>query len=180
MTKDEIKALIASKIAGQGTNIDAASVLPAILDGIIDLIPTLPEPYELPVATDEVLGGIKVGENLSITEEGVLSASGGGGGTDNAALILDLSNAAWPIAEELTYAQFDALFGDGMASFLHSNLSKFAILKGPDNCYGLNSYNHVGTTGIAQFGFALEGSPETVAYIYSIQDTGETIIIDSY
>lgn len=74
MTKDEIKALIAAKIAGQGTNIDAASVLPSILEGIIDLIPTLPEPYELPVATDEVLGGVKVGENLSITEGGVLSA----------------------------------------------------------------------------------------------------------
>lgn len=75
MTKDEIKALIASKVAGQGTNIDAASVLPSILEGIIDLIPTLPEPYELPVATDEVLGGVKIGENLSITEEGVLSAA---------------------------------------------------------------------------------------------------------
>lgn len=75
MTKDEIKALIASKLAGQGTNIDAASVLPAILEGIIDLIPTLPEPYELPIATGEVLGGVKVGDTLSINEEGVLNAS---------------------------------------------------------------------------------------------------------
>ena len=36
---------------------------------------------ELPVATSETLGGIKVGDGLSITEGGVLSASGGGGGS---------------------------------------------------------------------------------------------------
>lgn len=41
MTKDEIKALVAAKIAGQGSAIDAASVLPAILNGIIDAIPTV-------------------------------------------------------------------------------------------------------------------------------------------
>ena len=34
----------------------------------------------LPIASADTLGGIKVGENLSITEGGVLSASGGGGG----------------------------------------------------------------------------------------------------
>ena len=37
----------------------------------------LPEPYELPVASDTVLGGIKVGSGLSINQ-GVLSANGGG------------------------------------------------------------------------------------------------------
>lgn len=42
--------------------------------------PTIPEPYTLPTASDEVLGGVKVGDNLSIDENGVLSASGGGGG----------------------------------------------------------------------------------------------------
>lgn len=31
--------------------------------------------YVLPVATDEVLGGVKIGAGLSITEEGVLSAN---------------------------------------------------------------------------------------------------------
>lgn len=35
---------------------------------------------ELPVATANTLGGIKVGDGLSITEGGVLSATGGGGG----------------------------------------------------------------------------------------------------
>lgn len=36
----------------------------------------------LPVASADTLGGVKVGSGLSITEEGVLSASGGGGGGD--------------------------------------------------------------------------------------------------
>ena len=35
------------------------------------------ESYSLPVATSTTLGGIKVGENLSITEDGILSATGG-------------------------------------------------------------------------------------------------------
>ena len=35
-------------------------------------------PYVLPVASDAVLGGIKVGDGLSITEDGVLSSTGGG------------------------------------------------------------------------------------------------------
>lgn len=42
--------------------------------------PTPPSPYNLPTASAETLGGIKVGTNLSIDENGVLSASGGGGG----------------------------------------------------------------------------------------------------
>lgn len=35
---------------------------------------------ELPIATQNVLGGIKVGSNLSITQDGVLSSTGGGSG----------------------------------------------------------------------------------------------------
>lgn len=43
----------------------------------------IPENYTLPVATNEVLGGIKVGTNLSITPEGVLSAEKGADINDN-------------------------------------------------------------------------------------------------
>lgn len=39
MTKEEIKALVAAKIAGQGTMVDAGSALPTIIDAIVDLIP---------------------------------------------------------------------------------------------------------------------------------------------
>lgn len=75
MTKEEIKALISAKIAGQGNQVDTGGALDTILNAIVDIIPA---GYELPVATDETLGGVKVGSNLSITEEGVLSAEGGG------------------------------------------------------------------------------------------------------
>ena len=38
MTTQEIKDLIASKIAGQGSAVDAGSALPEILNGIVDLM----------------------------------------------------------------------------------------------------------------------------------------------
>ena len=40
--------------------------------------PTIPAAYNLPIANQTTLGGIKVGAGLSITAEGVLSATGGG------------------------------------------------------------------------------------------------------
>ena len=43
-----------------------------------DLGITIPEAYNLPVANQNTLGGIKVGAGLSITADGILSATGGG------------------------------------------------------------------------------------------------------
>lgn len=48
------------------------------------------DPYVLPVATSDILGGIKVGENLIITEDGILSAVGGGFGTNNYENLINL------------------------------------------------------------------------------------------
>lgn len=48
MTKEEAKALVAQKVAGQGTNVDAGSVLPGILNYIIDLLPETPGPGPTP------------------------------------------------------------------------------------------------------------------------------------
>lgn len=39
MNKEQIKALVASKIAGQGTQVDLGGALPTILDAIVDAIP---------------------------------------------------------------------------------------------------------------------------------------------
>lgn len=39
MTKQEIKDLVAAKIAGQGTQVDLGGVLPTVLSEIIDMIP---------------------------------------------------------------------------------------------------------------------------------------------
>ena len=43
--------------------------------------PTIPSAYTLPAATSSKLGGIKVGSGLSVTADGTLSATGGGGAT---------------------------------------------------------------------------------------------------
>ena len=40
--------------------------------------PTIPAAYNLPIANQNTLGGIKVGAGLSITADGILSATGGG------------------------------------------------------------------------------------------------------
>lgn len=40
----------------------------------LDNLPTVPEPYELPVASTTVLGGVKAGDNVTIDQYGVLSA----------------------------------------------------------------------------------------------------------
>ena len=39
-------------------------------------------PYVLPTATANRLGGVKVGSGLTVEEDGTLSASGGGGGSE--------------------------------------------------------------------------------------------------
>lgn len=54
--------------AGTGITIDADNVISAT-GGVLDL----------PIASSTTLGGIKVGENLTISEDGTLSATGGGG-----------------------------------------------------------------------------------------------------
>lgn len=65
MTQGQILALISSKIEGQGNQIDAGSVLPAVLRGIIELIPTIPEPVAalmVQSANDTTVGGYQVPE----------------------------------------------------------------------------------------------------------------------
>lgn len=47
------------------------------------------ENYTLPIASTTKLGGIKIGENLTITEDGILNANGGGGGGINIAYTID-------------------------------------------------------------------------------------------
>ena len=102
MNKQEIQALIDSKIAGQGSAVDVGGALPKILHEILEAAfagenvqsnwdeadsqspqyiqnkPSIPAPYTLPTASAETLGGVKVGSGLSMNE-GVLSAEGGGG-----------------------------------------------------------------------------------------------------
>lgn len=57
--------------------------------------------YELPIASSSTLGGVKVGENLTIDAEGILSAIGGGGGSTIARTLTedDLVNGNFDLFE---------------------------------------------------------------------------------
>lgn len=69
MTKEEIKSLVAAKIAGQGTNVDAASVLPAIIEGILDLIPEAPVQADLTVTDSTNPAFIAGAPELNINDD---------------------------------------------------------------------------------------------------------------
>ena len=69
----------------------------------------------IPIASADTLGGIKVGENLSITEGGVLSATGGGGGGD--IVIATFSDEDDAIVCDYTVSQLLALLDAGTTVF---------------------------------------------------------------
>ena len=88
-----------SAIRAQDLNANFQQLQYAIQDsdtGIDDLndkiIEIIENPYELPVATTTELGGVIIGENLSITAEGVLSAESGGGGDPGVSKIIAGTN----------------------------------------------------------------------------------------
>ena len=89
------------------------------------------ENYTLPIATNETLGGIKVGENLTITEDGKLSASGGGGGLPVIYIGSDNSNSN-PFVIDLDTLQ------NGTVIVLDKSLNNFFItMKGTNNVQNL-------------------------------------------
>lgn len=70
-----LKERIDAFVLNQGNQVGAGAELAAILNDILDAIPSA---YTLPPASANTLGGIKVGSGLSVTEQGVLSASAQG------------------------------------------------------------------------------------------------------
>lgn len=65
MTKEEIIALIDEKVAGQGNNIDAGSVLPRILKGILDLaVGGGTEVSDITTLTDSQLEALQCGNTV--------------------------------------------------------------------------------------------------------------------
>ena len=78
--------------------------------------------YTLPIASADTLGGIKVGNNLSIDANGVLSASGGGGGATQEFNYIHLTTSAYQdITTAMTYTK---ILYDTVKS---SNGSKFSL-----------------------------------------------------
>ena len=64
-----------SAIRAQDLNGDFTQLRNAIQETESNVDSIIQNPYELPVASDVTLGGIKVGDNLSITADGVLSST---------------------------------------------------------------------------------------------------------
>ncbi len=62
--------------------------------------------YELPIASKTTLGGIKVGDNLTITDDGVLNATGGGELPDN--VVTSDNLASQPVIVRLQEAITDS------------------------------------------------------------------------
>lgn len=63
MTKDQILQMIASRVEGQGNQVDTGTALPVVLRGIIDLIPAVPEPQTALMVQSEsntTVGGYQV------------------------------------------------------------------------------------------------------------------------
>lgn len=63
MTTQEIKELIASKIAGQGSAVDAGSALPEILGGVVDLLKNQQDAVDLAAR-----GFISIPDDIPVSE----------------------------------------------------------------------------------------------------------------
>lgn len=81
------------------------------------------ENYTLPIASADTLGGIKIGENLTVDENGVLNASGGGSTPINVITseVLDTLatkyNAKWVGTNNFTVSMLYLEYGNGIFVF---------------------------------------------------------------
>ena len=110
-TADQAAADIAALPEISQDNADKLAALPAIseiganlelVDGVLSAVA---EQYELPAATADTLGGVKVGSGLAISEDGVLSvpvvaANGLAIGNDGLGLALASADAAGAMSKE--------------------------------------------------------------------------------
>ena len=68
--------------------------------------------YSLPIASADTLGGIKVGQNLSIDQNGTLSATGGGGGASSLDDLSDVDIASPSDGQVLKYIDGEWVNGE--------------------------------------------------------------------
>lgn len=85
----------------------------SVVDG--KLVNTNPTAYTLPTASSSVVGGIKVGDNLSITKDGTLSATGGSSEPPANMVTTDTAQTITghkTFSDELTINRLDGVYGD--------------------------------------------------------------------
>ena len=122
----EVLAKTTTGFTTKWTNNDGSDLAPDIFKAVLIVYGSTPTRSvgagwneALPIATANVLGGIKVGSGLSINGSGVLSASGGGGGSTDLDGLTDVSLSNLQTNEVLKYNgttwtnQADATGGGG-------------------------------------------------------------------
>lgn len=130
MSKEEIKALIAAKIAGQGTQVDLGGALPSILDAIVDALPEGGgnEPYIVQGVSPsaDIDGALKVSpEEFASAKEAFLAGRVviipeiENGGQEIACVCIGYSPTA--IYEEGEY-EYEGLFLSKIDNLLYSSL----------------------------------------------------------
>lgn len=130
--------------AGKLVQLDESGKLPAIdgsqLTGIMG---------SLPIASDSVLGGIKVGNGLSITEDGTLSAAGGAdidiATTDKAGIVKGSTDNM-----KVSVAADGTMSVNGLETSLNGKLTADKIIAGTN--ITLNKNDQTGTITIASTG----------------------------
>ena len=137
--------------------------------------PTIPAAYNLPVANQNTLGGIKVGAGLSITADGILSATGGGTADSvNWENVVGKPTFA-TVATSGSYndlADKPTIPKAGIPSLVGSNESQVKIWELEDGVYNLSGilkyrYNYYSTeTGGTLEGWQIEG-------LYMIYNAGD-------
>lgn len=124
---------------------------------------------ELPIASADTLGGVKVGEGLSITEAGVLSASGGGGGA-----VVELTSADYDYPEENpTSVDFSAL-PEGL--YYTSTTVNIHLDTGEDEFHPETFVIKLGSAGTTKF---IKSDPYDERLFYYPDGYSNRIIIDN-
>lgn len=116
----------------------------------VDKTLTIPT-YELPIASDTTLGGIKVGNNLTIDPEtGVLSATGGSGEEYIAGRGINIDSSL--ITQPFSYSSFiNSVTGVSRGTIAKNNDNSFTITASGDDCF-TEPYNlDQGVSGVYVF-----------------------------
>ncbi|NLL64047.1 MAG: hypothetical protein GX241_07470, partial [Ruminococcaceae bacterium] len=164
VTSEENDVVQEKLIAGDGISID---------DGVISSTVKFDE-YELPTATESTLGGVKIGENLSIDGSGVLSAvdtvykAGDGISIDDGVISSNVVNEY-----ELPIASASVLGGVKVGGNL--NIDQDGVLSADDTIYTLPtaSDNVLGGVKVGS-GLSINGS----GVLSTIYSAGDGIDID--
>ncbi len=116
----------------------------------VDKTLTIPT-SELPIASDTTLGGIKVGDNLTIDPEtGVLSATGGSGEEYVAGRGINIDSTL--IVQPFSYSSFiNSVTGVSRGTIVKNNDNSFTITASGDDCF-TEPYNlDQGVSGVYVF-----------------------------